>query len=82
MKRSRFSEMQSIGMLNEVEAGRTGQNPKNSLTHLGAADIEGLLPVLSHDPGEAEDECPRPENGGGAGDQDDSAIGFSGHKDS
>jgi len=38
--------------------------------------------VLAHDPWKAEDKCPRPENGAGAGDQDKCPAGFFYHDDS
>jgi hypothetical protein len=61
---------------------QTGQNKKNRLAHRTATDIEGLLPVLAHDPGKTENKCPRPEDGAAAGDQDKCPSGFFCHNDS
>ncbi len=37
--------------------------------------------MSAHDPGKAEDKCPRPENGAGTGNQDECPSGFSYHID-
>ena len=53
------------------ETGGAGQNKKNGLADGAAIAIERLLPVLSHHPGKTEDKRSRPENGAGAGKQDE-----------
>ena len=65
-----------------IHKKNVGLNKKNRLANRTAAGIKGLLPVLAHDSGKAEDKCPRPENVAGTGDQDECPSKIFYHNDS
>ena len=61
------------------EAGRPCENKQHRPTRVACAGLEHLLPVLSQDSGNSENERTGPENGQGTGDQNAEAIGVAAH---